>query len=115
MIHVIAVREQLHSFLLGLRVQRGNWVTDGALRNLTAGLAAKSDGLPAAAGRAVGIVAGRVRLQAYSLTFIDAFHLIAWVCVGALLLIAMLRPAPLNFSELAKIGQSANAAHEDKP
>jgi MFS transporter, DHA2 family, multidrug resistance protein len=115
MVHFIAEREKLHSFLLGLRVQQGNWVTDGTLRNLTAGIASKSSGLAAAAGRAVGIVGGRVRLQAYTLTFIDAFHLFAWVCVGALLLIAMLRRAPLNFADLDAIGQSIRATHEDKP
>jgi DHA2 family multidrug resistance protein len=101
--HFIAEREQLHSFLLGLHVQRGEWITDTTIRNLTAGLAAKSSGLPAAAGRAVDIVGSKVRLQAYALTFIDAFHLIAWVCVAILLLTAMLRRSPLNFAALKAV------------
>jgi hypothetical protein len=42
-----------------------------------------------------------VRLQAYTLTFIDGFHLIAWACVLALLLIALLRKSPLNYGELS--------------
>src|SRR6266849_6492990 len=33
--HFIAQREKLHSNLLGLHVGRGNWITDGSLRNLT--------------------------------------------------------------------------------
>ena len=101
MTHFIAVRERLHSNLLGLHVQGGNWVDDANLHLLTAGLYAKSPGLVAAGGRAVGIVAARVRLQAYTLTFIDGFYFVAWACFLALLLIACLRPSPLNYRELA--------------
>jgi DHA2 family multidrug resistance protein len=100
MTHYIAVREQLHSNLLGLHVQQGNWVEDSAVRQLAAGLYAKSSGVQAATGRAVGLIGGRVRLQAYTLTFIDGFHLVAWACVAALLLVALLRKAPLNYREL---------------
>ena len=96
----IAVREQLHSNLLGLHVERGNWLDDASIRQLTAGLYAKSSGLADATGRAVDLIGGRVRLQAYTLAFIDGFHLIAWACVGALLLVALLRKPPLNYGEL---------------
>jgi MFS transporter, DHA2 family, multidrug resistance protein len=99
--HYIAVREQLHSNLLGLHVERGNWIDDASIHQLTAGVYGKSSGLAAATGRAVEIIGGRVRLQAYTLTFIDGFHLVAWACVGALLLVALLRKSPLNFSELS--------------
>jgi DHA2 family multidrug resistance protein len=101
MTHFIAAREQLHSNLLGLHVQQGNWIDDAALRQLAAGLYAKSSGLPASTGRAVGLIGARTRLQAYTLTFIDGFYLIAWACVAALLLIALLRKAPLNYRQLA--------------
>jgi DHA2 family multidrug resistance protein len=100
MTHYIAVREQLHSNLLGLHVQQGTSLTDAGIRQLAAGLYAKSSGLPAATGRAVGLIGARVRLQAYTLTFIDGFHLIAWGCVIALLLIALLKKAPLHYGEL---------------
>ena len=99
--HFIAVREQLHSNLLGLHVQQGNWIEDSAVRQLAWGLNPKSSGLPAATGRALGIIGARVRLQAYTLTFIDGFYLLAWACVVALLLIALLRKSPLNYRELA--------------
>jgi MFS transporter, DHA2 family, multidrug resistance protein len=108
--HFIAEREQLHSFLLGLQVQRGDWVTDDTIRNLTAGLSGKSPGLAAATGRAVGIVDSRVRLQAYALTFIDAFHLIAWICVVTLLLIATLRKSPLSFGDLGALHPDSTPA-----
>src|SRR6202166_4333113 len=86
--------------LFGLHVQAGNWVNEASLRQLTAGLYTKSSGLPAATGRAVGLIGARVRLQAYTQTFIDGFHLVAWACVVALLLIALLRKSPLNYGEL---------------
>jgi DHA2 family multidrug resistance protein len=99
----IAEQEKLHSYLLGLHVQAGDWITDHTVRILTAGLAARSNGTAGAAGRAVGLVGGEVRLQAYSLTFIDAFHLIAWVSVATLILIATLRRFPLNYRDLAAL------------
>jgi DHA2 family multidrug resistance protein len=114
MTHFIAVREQLHSNLLGLHVQQGNWIDDTALRQLTAGLYAKSAGLSAATGRAVGLIGAGVRLQAYSLTFIDGFHLIAWACVAALLLIALLRKSPLHYGELGFPDGEAPTPLEEK-
>jgi len=95
MTHFIAEREKLHSQLLGVHVQVGDWITEHFVRSVTAGLTATSSG--GAAGRAAAIVDGKIRLEAYTLTFIDAFHLIAWVCVGTLVLIALLRRSPIGF------------------
>lgn len=100
MTHFIAVRERLHSNLLGLHVEKGAPLTASALAQLAAGVYAKSSGLPAASGRAAGVLSARLRLQAYTLTFIDGFHLVAWACVAALLLIALLHKAPLNYQQL---------------
>jgi len=101
MVRFIAVREQLHSNLLGLHVQTGNWLDDATLKQTAAGLYAKSSGLPAAAGRAAGILSARVRVQAYALTFIDGFYLVAWACVVALLVTALLRKSRMNYRELS--------------
>jgi MFS transporter, DHA2 family, multidrug resistance protein len=101
MTHFIAIRERVHSNLLGLHVQHGQWITDTNVRGMTAGLYGKSYGVTEAAGRAVDLVGARVRLQAYTLSFIDGFHLIAWGCVVALLLIVLVRKAPLDYGELA--------------
>jgi MFS transporter, DHA2 family, multidrug resistance protein len=109
MTHFVAVRERVHSNLLGLHVQKGNWIDDVAVSQLAAGLYPKATSVAAATGRAVGIVSARLRLQAYSLSFIDGFHLIAWACVIALLLIALLRKAPLNYGELAYPEEAAPA------
>jgi hypothetical protein len=51
------------------------------------------------------VLSGRLRLQAYTLTFIDGFHLVAWACVIALLLIALLREAPLTYGDLSTFQQ----------
>ena len=112
--HYIAHQEKLHSNLLGLHVQDGSWITDGNIRLLTWGLFSKSAGLAAATGRAVGLLSGRLRLQAYTLTFIDGFHLLAWACVIALLLVALLRKSPLNYSDLDEIQRKLPAPQEAK-
>ena len=112
--HFIAEREKLHSNLLGLHVQSGSWVTDGTLHGLAAGLSAKSSGLMAASGRAAEIIDSKLRLQAYSLTFIDAFHFVAWACVGMLVLTAILRKAPMNFAQLPLLQQGPTSTPGNK-
>jgi DHA2 family multidrug resistance protein len=107
--HFIAQREKLHSNLLGLHVQGGNWITDGNIRGATAGLFSKSADSAAAAGRAVGLIGSRLRLQAYTLSIIDGFYLVAWACVGALLLVALLRKSPLNYGDLSAVQQQLTA------
>ena len=103
--HFLADREKLHSNLLGLHVQSGTWITDANIRELAAGVYAKSSGIAAATGRAVGILSGRLRLQAYTLSIIDGFYLVAWTCVIALLLVALLRRSPMNYGELSTFQQ----------
>jgi len=112
--HFLADREKLHSNLLGLHVQTGNWITDANIRELAAGVYAKSSGIAAATGRAVGIMSGRLRLQAYTLSIIDGFYLVAWTCVIALLLVALLRKSPLNYGDLSAFQQSSPAHQEAK-
>ena len=101
--HFIAVREKLHSNLLGLHVGSGNWITDQNIHAMTAGLYAKASGLAAAGARAVDLIGSRIRLQAYSLSLIDGFVLLAWSCVCALLFVALLRRSPLNYGDLSAV------------
>jgi DHA2 family multidrug resistance protein len=103
--HFISQREKLHSNLLGLHVTSGNWITDQNIRAMTAGLYAKSSGVAAAGARAVDLVGSRLRLQAYGLSLIDGFLLIAWSCFCALILVALLRPSPLNYADLSSMQQ----------
>jgi MFS transporter, DHA2 family, multidrug resistance protein len=106
----IAEQEKLHSYLVGLHVQPSHWIVEHTVNGLTAGLAAKSSSVEAAADRAVGLVAGGVRLQAYTLSFIDAFYLIAWVSVATLIGIATVRRFPMNFRGLAALDANAPPA-----
>jgi len=100
--HFVAEREKFHSNLLGLHVARGTWITDWNLHAMAGGLYSKSSGMAAAGGRAVGVVAGRLRLQAYALSLNDGFLLVAWSCVCALALVALLRrKSMLNYGELS--------------
>lgn len=110
--HFIAQQEKLHSNLLGLHVERGNWITDGALHNMALGLWSKSAGLEAATGRSIGVIGGRLRLQAYTLTFIDGFYLLAWSCVVALLLTAAVRRSPLGYGDLGTLQQQPSEGRE---
>jgi DHA2 family multidrug resistance protein len=112
--HFIAVREKLHSNLLGLHVDSGNWITDQNVHALSAGLSAQSSGMAAAGARAVDLIGNRIRLQAYSLSLIDGFLLIAWSCVCALILVALLRKSPLLYGDLSAIGRTPGSEKESK-
>jgi MFS transporter, DHA2 family, multidrug resistance protein len=103
MAHFIADREKLHSNLLGLHVTRGSWITDGNLYALAAGFYAKSSGAAAAGARAADLIGARLRLQAYALSLIDGFLLVAGACVVSLLLTALLRKSPLNYGDLSTL------------
>lgn len=115
MTHFIGQREKLHSNLLGLHVQGGNWLTESNLHMLTAGLFSRSVGGTAAAERAAGLIELRLRLQAYTLTFIDSFHLVAWGCATVMLLIAFLQAPPLNYRELSAVQAQSSEPVEARP
>jgi DHA2 family multidrug resistance protein len=93
----ITVREQFHSNLIGLHVEVGNWLTDERLRLLTGGVSANSTGVDEAQTRSAALLAGQVRQQAYALAYTDGFMIIAWVCVGIIVLIACLKPMKILF------------------
>ena len=112
--HFLAEREKLHSNLLGLHVTQGSWITDANLHALAAGVYAKSSGAAAAAARAADLIAARLRLQAYALSLIDGFLLVAWACFLGLLLTALLRKSPLNYGDLSAVQQELSARPEAK-
>jgi DHA2 family multidrug resistance protein len=112
--HFVAQREKLHSNLLGLHVGSGDWLTNQNIHGMTAGLYAKSSGLATAGARAVDLIAARTRLQAFSLSLIDGFLLIAWSCVCALLFVALLRKSPLNYGDLSAVQQTLALEKESK-
>src|SRR5580658_8382974 len=107
--HFLAVREKLHSNLLGLHVSGSNWITDQNIHAMTAGLYARSSGIAAASARAIDLIGARLRLQAYSLSLVDGFLLIAWSCACALIFVALLRKSPLNYGDLSAMQQIPGA------
>jgi MFS transporter, DHA2 family, multidrug resistance protein len=101
--HFLSEQEKLHSNLLGLHVSSGNWITDANIHGMTAGLFGRSSGMSSAGARAVDLIGARLRLQAYSLSLIDGFLLVAWTCAIALLLVALLRKSPFSYGDLSKL------------
>ena len=112
--HFVARREKLHSNLLGLHVTGGDWITIQNFHAMTAGLYAKSYGMAAAGARSVDLIAARLRLQAFTLSIIDGFLLIAWSCACALIFVALLRKSPLNYGDMSAIQQTLVAEKEPK-
>lgn len=103
MSHFLAEREKFHSNLLGLHVAGGSWITDWNIRAMTAGVYARSSGIAAAGERAVDLIESRLRLQAYTLSLVDGFLLLAWSCFCALIFVALLRKSPLTYGELSEL------------
>ncbi len=92
----VAVREQLHSNLLGYHVDAGNWITDDRLRGVAFALTPPSAGAEEAAARSVTILGGQARAQALTLAYSDAFLLIAWWIVVYLLLVVCMKPSTIS-------------------
>jgi DHA2 family multidrug resistance protein len=94
---VISVREQFHSNVIGLNVDLGNWVTDERLRGLTGGLFSNSDGLGEAQARAALVLGGQIKLQAYTLAYMDAFTVLATAAAATMVLVACMKPMKIYF------------------
>jgi hypothetical protein len=70
--------------------------------------------MAAAGERAVDLIAARLRLQAFSLSIVDGFLLIAWSCACALVFVALLRKSPLDYGDLKEIQQAMSVQKESK-
>ena len=99
----LSVREKFHSNMLGLHVQAGNWLTDERLHAMTGGLLPASTGLDESQARTVVLLSEKVRVQAYTLAISDGFLLMAWVVVGFLLVMLLLRPGKVTYNDLRKM------------
>jgi len=95
--NTIVVNATVHSNLIGLRVDTGNWVTEERLRLLSGAVYGNSSSGVEAQSRAVVLLGGQVRLQAYTLATRTFFILVAWVCVAIVLLIAFMKPTRILF------------------
>jgi DHA2 family multidrug resistance protein len=103
MTRFLSLREKFHSNLLGLHVQAGDWLTDERLHMLSGAMSSQSAGPEEAQGRALEILSGQVRAQAYTMAVADGFILIGWMAAVYLFLMLFLRPAKISYKDLRKM------------
>src|SRR5262249_4987929 len=94
---LVSVREKFHSNMLGLNVDSGDWLTNDRLKGLAGALMPNSSGTEEAHARALQVLSGQVRVQAYTLAYADGFIVIAFVAAMALILTALMRPIKYYF------------------
>jgi len=96
---LVSVREKFHSNMIGLHLDGGNWLLSERVAALAHGVFPNSDGTAEAQQRAVVVLSGQVRLQAYALAYSDAYMAIAMVAALAIVLIALMKPMKIYFDE----------------
>jgi DHA2 family multidrug resistance protein len=97
--HLIAVREQFHSNMLGLNIQQGSGLTGYRLLGLQHAFAPHSTGLTAA-DRAAEVLGLQVRQQAFTLAISDSFLLLAVCCVACLVVVALMSTVPTQYRQV---------------
>lgn len=90
----LRVREQVASQLIGLNVQAGDLLTQLRLQEYAAAILPQSIGPAHADARAIGLLANAIRIQANVQSYVDGFLAVAVIVASAMVLIALLRPAP---------------------
>jgi DHA2 family multidrug resistance protein len=92
----VRVKEQIYSNLIGLHVISGSSIVEQTSARLAVPFGARPTGLGDAATQGAGVLGNLVRREAYVLAYVDAFWLIAWVSLLAILLVLLLKPPPPN-------------------
>jgi len=88
----LRVREQVHSYYLGLHVESGGADVTQLLKGLSNYFAGGDAGR--ATARAVGLLASRVQREANVLAYIDGFWLCFWCAIAGLGVTALITRAP---------------------
>jgi DHA2 family multidrug resistance protein len=96
---LVSVREKFHSNMIGLHLDGGNWLVSERVASLAHGIFPSSAGTQEAQQRAVVVLGGQVRLQAFALAYSDCYMAIALVAALAIILIALLKPMKIYFDE----------------
>jgi DHA2 family multidrug resistance protein len=94
---LISVREQFHSNMIGLHIDGGHWLLSERVASLAHAVFSDSAGTEQAQQRAVVVLGGQVKLQAYALAYSDAYLAIAVVAALAIILIALMKPMKIYF------------------
>ena len=92
----VRMREQTYSNLIGLHVLSGSSAAEGIAAQFAGPFGSRQTGIGDPAVQGLGLLATRLQHEAYTLAYIDAFWLVAWVSVVGILLIAVLRRPPPN-------------------
>jgi DHA2 family multidrug resistance protein len=92
----VRVREQTYSNLIGQHLLSGSSAIEGVATQLAGPFGNRPTGLGDPTAQGLDLLASLVQREAYVLSYIDAFWLIAWVSLSGLLLILLLRRPPRN-------------------
>jgi MFS transporter, DHA2 family, multidrug resistance protein len=101
-------RQVFHGDLLSADIQGGSTPVIERAHSLTAGMHAQAGTQDIATGRAATLFAGSIRQQAFTLSIMDAFTLIACIATASLLIVACLRGLKVGFRQI--IATSAKSA-----
>jgi len=96
---LVSVRERFHSNMIGLHADSGNWLLSERVTSLAHVLFPNSTGTEQAQQKAVVVLGGQVKLQAYALAYSDCYMAIAFVATLAIILIALMKPMKIYFDE----------------
>lgn len=89
---LITVREHVHSNLINLNVDIGDWLTDQRMAALSGAVAGRSIGDEQATLRGYALLARTIQREAFVLAYSDAFALIGTVLLGMIVLYVFARP-----------------------
>jgi DHA2 family multidrug resistance protein len=85
-------REQLHSFLIGLNVERGSDLSTSAIAAIARRLGPYGQSI--AQARSTGLLSQAVQKQANVLSLIDGFWFTFWAAISALVVLALVTRSP---------------------
>ena len=94
---LVSVREQFHSNMIGLHIDNGSWLTSERLAGIAHALFPNSSGSEEAQARALMVLGGQVKVQAYTLAYSDGYLCVALVAAVAIILIALMKPMKIIF------------------
>ena len=106
---LLFVRTVFHRNALGRSVEAGAFLTEERLQAIAASLLPGSSGPEEAQGRAAIMLMRDLARQASTLAYMDGFILIAWVCVGMMVLLACMKSTRNVFSEKEVAGRSRSS------
>ena len=112
---LLFVRTVFHTNTVGRSIEAGGFLTEERLQSIANSLLPGSSGPVEAGGRAAMVLMGDLARQAETLAYMDGFILIAWVCVGMMVLLACMKARRNVFSEKEVAGRSRSSGPAARP